>query len=185
MNGEKKKFPVLAVVFGIVDLLLLAALCYILFFSKGSIRTVKADVDSDFKANADTYGYDSEDKEYYPDKEISYDGSSVSGKEAETKDVSSSEGFIFPNSDKELISEDMMNSYLKDKATLRLAINEIYARHGYQFSNEEYQKYYGQYDWYNKLPKESDMDKVSASFSEIEKKNVDALQAYSKSHGWS
>ena len=35
------------------------------------------------------------------------------------------------------------------------------------------------------LPKESDMDKVSASFSEIEKKNVDALQAYSKSHGWS
>ena len=78
-----------------------------------------------------------------------------------------------------------VNEKVKDKQTLRLAINEIYARHGYQFTAEEYTNHFNQFDWYKNMPKEADMNKVSAGFSEIEKKNVEKLQAYSNTKGWS
>ena len=189
MEKQGKRFPLLAVILGVVDLLLIAAICFALFFSKESLKSVKASKDSSFEANDSKYSYDEDSEEYSSGTSISFDGSSVSGQTGETEKTENtavdSNGFIFPDSSTTLITLEQMDAKLKDKPDLRLAINEIYARHGYQFSSEQYQNYYQQFDWYNKLSKESDMDKVSASFSDVEKKNVDALQAYSKAHGWS
>ena len=56
---------------------------------------------------------------------------------------------------------------------IQLAINTIYARHGYQFKDSELLQYFKGFDWYQ--PTETDMEKVNNSFSEIEKKNVDFL----------
>ena len=189
MEKQKKKFPLLALILGIVDVLLVVAICFTLFFSKNSISSVRSSKDSSFEANASEYSYDEDSEEYSSGTSISYDGSTVSGQTGETQKVDNtsvdSNGFIFPDSSTSLITQEQMSAKLKEKSDLRLAINEIYARHGYQFSNEQYQNYYQQFDWYNKLSKESDMDKISASFSDVEKKNVDALQAYSKAQGWS
>ena len=68
---------------------------------------------------------------------------------------------------------------------IRCAINEIYARHGYEFTDPEYSDYYNQFDWYKNTEKESDMNKVNAMFSAVEQENVDALQAYADANGWS
>lgn len=56
------------------------------------------------------------------------------------------QGFIFPNSDLELIDQREIEA-LSD-SDLTYAINEIYARHGYIFRSDELRGYYEQFSWY-------------------------------------
>ena len=93
-------------------------------------------------------------------------------------------GFVFPNSDTVIISKAEMKATLTTRSLCRRAVNEIYARHGYQFSKQENTDYFNQYDWYRNMPKETDMNVVAAEFSSVEKKNVEALQAYEDSKNW-
>lgn len=80
-------------------------------------------------------------------------------------------GFVFPNSDTELIEEQEAQN-LSDR-DLAFAINEIYARHGYLFQNNEVRGYYEQFDWYNdKIPS---VDVSADSFNEIERQNWNML----------
>ena len=66
----------------------------------------------------------------------------VDENEADDKDG----GVVFPNSSEELIPEGRIER-LSDQE-LRMAINEIWARHGYTFQNEEIYSYYSNYSWY-------------------------------------
>ena len=50
--------------------------------------------------------------------------------------------------------------------------------------NKENTDYFNQYDWYRNMPKETDMSIVASEFSSVEKKNVEALQAYEDSKDW-
>lgn len=54
---------------------------------------------------------------------------------------------------------------------LRLLTNEIYARNGYKFSNERYQDYFQNFEWYKPLT-----DNSLVKLSAIEEKNVKLLQ---------
>ena len=58
---------------------------------------------------------------------------------------------------------------------LQMAINEIYARHGYKFKSDDIRKYFQQFSWYK--PDETDMNKVSGRLNSTEKANVDLLSA--------
>ena len=80
-------------------------------------------------------------------------------------------GQIFPHSAEELLTEDQIKA-LSDK-DLRLAINEIYARHGYAFTTKEMQDYYGKLDWYENLNKTQ--DEVNAELTTIEYQNKEML----------
>ena len=84
-----------------------------------------------------------------------------------------------------MITKTRMKETLTNKSLCRRAINELYARHGYQFTKQENTDYFNQYDWYRNMIKESDMSVVASEFSSTEKKNVEALQAYEDSKGWS
>lgn len=65
------------------------------------------------------------------------------------------------------------------KNVFQMIINEIYARHGYQFVNEEIQAYFDQKEWYQAIPeRNADMNAVQASMSEVEKANVSFLSSY-------
>lgn len=58
---------------------------------------------------------------------------------------------------------------------LRLARNEIYARHGYQFENEELKSYFESKDWYfGRIPRE---EFVESYLNIYEKYNVQIIQA--------
>ncbi len=82
------------------------------------------------------------------------------------------------------LTDSRIRETVKDYATCRRAINEIYARHGYAFTKQENIDYFNTYEWYKTMEKESDMTKVSRQFNSIEKSNVEKLQAYEDSkHG--
>ena len=62
---------------------------------------------------------------------------------------------------------------------IQMLINEIYAKHGYEFTDSKLSAYFSAKTWYaNNKNKVNDMDTVSASLSETEKKNVDFLNNY-------
>ncbi|EGG80887.1 hypothetical protein HMPREF9477_01923 [Lachnospiraceae bacterium 2_1_46FAA] len=184
MGGKKK---IVAILLGIVDVLLIVALVLTFFIAGNEGKSVKANWNSDFKPNASRYEEVDETKEYKADKQIAFDGKKITAADSPTeKNVTEPQSeLVFPDSDKTLLTDEMINEKVNDKQTLRLAINEIYARHGYQFTSEEYINHFNQFDWYKNMTKEPDMNKVSAGFSEIEKKNVEKLQAYSDAKGWS
>lgn len=56
------------------------------------------------------------------------------------------ECYIFPNIDSEYITREDLSGL--DEYYLRLARNEIYARHGYRFQDEQLQSYFGKHSWY-------------------------------------
>lgn len=82
-----------------------------------------------------------------------------------------SNGFIFPNSDTELI-EPWEVEALSD-SDLTYAINEIYARHGYIFRSAELSEYYGQFPWYTGITSSEEFS--VDCFNQIEKQNWNLL----------
>lgn len=79
-------------------------------------------------------------------------------------------GFIFPNSDKQLINDEELNNY--DKFTLLLAKNEIFARRGYKFKDQTLLDYFNNTGWY-KISNSVNGD--YNDLNDIEKKNFDLI----------
>lgn len=79
--------------------------------------------------------------------------------------------YILPNSSTALLTESDLAGLSKDD--IQLAINEIYARHGRKFKNENVRNYFESKSWY-KGTIESNAFSESV-FSDIEAKNVDFL----------
>lgn len=73
----------------------------------------------------------------------------------DTSDTDDSE-YILPNSDSEYVSTDEIDELsARDK---RLAINEIYARHGRKFDNAEIREYFESQSWYDGTIDAEDFD---------------------------
>lgn len=95
--------------------------------------------------------------------------SSDSKEKEESKTVDPSE-YIFPDSDKTLLSEKDLDSL--PVKTLELGRNEIFARHGYVFKTEELKNYFQKKSWY----------KANSSFSQkdlnaTETKNISLIKS--------
>lgn len=206
MKKEKKQstgLTVAVVVFGIVDAVALALLVASLLISPAKGKDVEAQLPADFQENFQEYGSVDMTADYPSTATVVYGGSRSNSDQQEdssastpaTEDTDDSEmidtsddpyaGFVFPDSDTTVISKKRMNETLTSKSLCRRAINEIYARHGYQFSKQENTDYFNQYEWYRNMPKETDMSVVASHFTSAEKKNVEALQAYEDSKSWS
>lgn len=175
---------------GAADVILLVLLVLFLVLPEAGGGSVEADVPEDFTANSDTY-YDTEyESEYTSDASVSFSEGSVQEGGASDTDSGDPEdggqysGFVFPDSDTTLLTDEQISETVTDAATCRRAVNEIYARHGYEFTQQENIDSFNQYDWYRDMDKESDMEKVSAQFSKTEKENVDKLLEYEDAHGW-
>jgi hypothetical protein len=81
------------------------------------------------------------------------------------------DSYIFPDSDwRMLTAGDLM--YL-DETQLRLARNEIYARHGYTFVSEDLQAYFGAKSWYMPL-----YDNAGIVLNDVETANVELIKQY-------
>ena len=192
-NTKAKSSPGLiaaVIVAGVIDVILLVLLVLFLVLPEAESGNMKADVPKDFTANSDTYYDIKYDKEYTSDASVSFSGGSVQEGGASDADSDDSEdggkysGFVFPDSDTTLLTDEEISEKVTDADTCRRAVNEIYARHGYEFTQQENIDFFNQYDWYRDMDKESDMEKVSAQFSKTEKKNVDKLLEYEDAHGW-
>lgn len=105
--------------------------------------------------------------------EKEYEVEYLENDEADSNSSSSSKGTVFPNSSEKLLTNSDVSGL--SKAEIQTAINEIYARHGYIFTDATILAKFKQYDWYKPtISASSFSDRV---FSDTEKKNVDFLKS--------
>lgn len=104
--------------------------------------------------------------------------------ETEVEDIwaaGQADEYIFPDSDSRRLTEGELSVLSQD--VLRIAKNEIYARHGRMFASEDLQLYFGSKSWYSgTIPGEQFSESV---FNQIEKDNIALIQQYIDGSGGS
>jgi flagellar basal body-associated protein FliL len=88
--------------------------------------------------------------------------------------VSETEDYIIPYSDSRYLTEEDLAGLTKEQ--LRLARNEIYARHGRRFNDAGLQSYFDSQEWYNGTIEPDDFN--MSVFNDYEMKNKDYILAY-------
>lgn len=107
----------------------------------------------------------------------------VSGK-LEAVDLGVTSDYLCSYSSDRLLTDSDVEGYLNANYSeynfpeginiIQMIINEIYAKHGYEFTDSKLSAYFSNKTWYkSNTNKVNDMNAVSDSMSEIEKKNVD------------
>jgi len=86
--------------------------------------------------------------------------------------------FIFPDSYKRYLTEEDANS-LNDEESVRLAINEIYARRGRIFNSEDLNERFLATEWYEAVTTPNEFDNnLDFYLNEYDKANIELLDAY-------
>ena len=86
-----------------------------------------------------------------------------------------SEDYILPMSAERLLTDADVAGIINDEQKLRLATNEIYARHGRKFDTEFIQQYFDSKSWYTGLYDPVTFDNT-IQMSDIENKNAEYLR---------
>ena len=87
------------------------------------------------------------------------------------QDETENSEYILPESDTRYVEQDEIDQLTKNE--VRLAINEIYARHGRIFENSELREYFESKDWYDGTIEPEDFDEDV--LNQYEKSNVKLL----------
>lgn len=106
-------------------------------------------------------------------------------KKKEEKTNAPSENYLCPASivrvlDDEDVEELLAGDYEgfpDGKDIIQMVINEIYARNGYRFEDEELMSYFSGKEWYRENDENpNDMDAIYEGMSDIDKANIDFLK---------
>lgn len=127
--------------------------------------------------------------EYYTIQwDISEQDVSAVDMEEDMQDSESSEYICKYSSQREMTPEDIQEYLAKDVSAygfpgdrniVQMIINEMYAKKGYEFSDDELNQYFGQKEWYQNIErKTNDMDTIYDNMSELEKNNIILLEEY-------
>lgn len=84
--------------------------------------------------------------------------------------------YVLPGSDTNLITEQQLSAM--DAATIRIARNEIYARHGLIFKSQDLQEYFSKKSWYHGTVSNA----ADIPLNETERKNLSTINAYEAAH---
>lgn len=138
-------------------------------------RTLYTLEESEENSSDDTTYDNSEDNDdyYYDDN---YDDSEDDDDEYDD----TAEEYILPYSDTELLVEDDLDGLTA--AECRIARNEIYARHGRRFNDEELQDYFDNCSWYSGTIEPEDFSE--SLLKETELKNLRLIQNYESEMGY-
>ena len=86
----------------------------------------------------------------------------------------SDSNYILPDSSTRILTDSEVKNLTKEQ--LRLARNEIYAKHGRRFDDVELQDYFNSKSWYSGTIAPDDF--TEEMLSEIEKKNIELIKKY-------
>lgn len=115
-------------------------------------------------AKADTYNHeDNVDESLAPAAVI----------EEETEPVVADGGYILPDSSEKKLTGEELDGLSKEE--LEIARNEIYARHGRKFKDEDIQKHFDACDWYEGKIEPDDF-KDDEELSDLERDNLDIIK---------
>lgn len=94
--------------------------------------------------------------------------------ELDNEETESNQDYILPDSSSRILSDSEVSVLSKEE--LRLARNEIYARHGRKFDDVQLQSYFDSKSWYKGTIDPADFSE--SMLSEIEKKNIELIKKY-------
>lgn len=110
--------------------------------------------------------------------QFTQDGASSAKNESKKESAGAESGdYVLPDSDTKLLTDaDVSGLSAYD---LYLARNEIFARHGRMFENEDLKAYFESKDWYNGTisPQEFDAD-ITSRLSDVEQANIEMIKKY-------
>lgn len=118
----------------------------------------------------------SEDLDYYDDSDLSEDDydSDLSEDSDNYSDSSEENEYVLPDSAKRKLKKSDLKGLSKEE--LRIARNEIYARHGRMFDDKKLQKYFDSQSWYEGTVPASEFSEDV--LSSVEKKNVAFIRQF-------
>lgn len=97
--------------------------------------------------------------------------------EGSDEDVTKSNTYILPDSAKKSLKTSDLEKLSEED--IRIARNEIFARHGLIFQSEDLNLYFSNQEWYTGKVKNQD----SVKLSQVEQKNLELIIKYEKEHG--
>ena len=92
------------------------------------------------------------------------------------------EDYILPTSDSEYLTRSDVEDLSQEEN--RLAINEIYARHGYTYTTEDLQEYFEDKSWYHSDPDVNQSTWNDSMLNNYERENINLLATVSKEKGY-
>lgn len=105
----------------------------------------------------------------------------ASPEESAQPDSPSGSGYLLPT-DTEYISEADLSGFTREQVTL--IRNELFARHGYNFSSQSIRAYFEAQSWYEPVPGVDSSSFDPAVFNDYEQKNLATILAFEQSMGW-
>ena len=105
----------------------------------------------------------------------------ASPEESAQPDSPSGSGYLLPT-DTEYLSEADLSGFTREEVTL--IRNELFARHGYNFSSQSIRAYFEAQSWYEPVPGVDASSFDPAVFNEYEVKNLATILAFEQSMGW-
>lgn len=120
---------------------------------------------------AEIYNYDIAKFEYYEDL-IGFINNNYSENDYPVYMGYGESYYIIPDSNSRYLTKEELYQY--DKSSLGFIRNEIFARHGYVFKNEDYRNYFTSMPWY--LP-DSKFKGTLKELNPVEKHNVELIQS--------
>lgn len=94
---------------------------------------------------------------------------------------SPSEDYILPLSETRSYTEAEIGAL--SNYELWIARNEIFARHGREFTNSELSKYFNSKDWYSPRYSPQEFDSMPSPLNQIERDNIKVIQSLERSRG--
>lgn len=118
----------------------------------------------------------SEDLDYYDDSDLSEDDddSDLDEDSDNYSDSSEENEYVLPDSAKRKLKKSDLKGLSKEE--LRIARNEVYARHGRMFDDKKLQKYFDSQSWYEGTVPASEFSEDV--LSSVEKKNVAFIRQF-------
>lgn len=121
-------------------------------------------------ANMDTYNHEDN-----IDESVAPEAAAI-----EETEITAETGYILPNSDKEPLTKADLEGLSAEEC--KIARNEIYARHGRKFKDEELQAYFNSCDWYEGRIEPDDFQE--SELSDLEIANKDVIVEYEEEKGY-
>lgn len=101
-------------------------------------------------------------------------------KPTEKTDVPITDGkYAYPSESRVITKEELDDM---SRQQIKIVLNEIYARHGYTFNDDDLVEYFESKTWY--VPTISDMSEAERKFNDFEMENKNIIVEYQKEQGW-
>lgn len=143
-------------------------------YTQGSQPAKGENIISGFGTEKEQNGF-TQEKESEPEPEPE--------KKEEKKEETTTDHYIIPYSDTQYLTESDLRGL--SEWELKLARNEIYARHGRRFKDPALQEYFDAQSWYKGIYDPDDFDKNhNDELSNLEKKNAEFILQYELDHGY-